>query len=142
MVLGGESGATTAAGTGATAAVRPSARLVPQTVVSVQVRGLGKGRSRAVAVTRPAAMGMAQAAVTPRVRTAVGQKGEIGRHLVMSLSISSGKEESRRFSVPRRVLRPHFQLFEGSAAVIEDENGGYRLGRQDLRTQRGQVWFV
>jgi hypothetical protein len=56
------------------------------------------------------------ARVAAVARTATAARGAVARHLVMSQSISSGKEESRWFSVPQRVLLPRYQLFEGADA--------------------------
>lgn len=107
----------------------------PRTVVSVQAKSRTGARvvatTRAVAATRVAAVS----------KTAANARGEVGRHLVMSQSLSSGREESRWFSVPQRTLLPRFQLFEGADAVIE-ERGSLRIGSPALKTQRGRVWFV
>ena len=107
----------------------------PRTVVSVQVKSRTGTRvvatTRAVAATRVAAVS----------KTAANARGDVGRHLVMSQSLSSGREESRWFSVPQRTLLPRFQLFEGADAVIE-ERGSLRIGSPALKTQRGRVWFV
>lgn len=89
--------------------------------------------TRAVAATRVAAM--------PKTAAVAGSRGEVGRHLVMSQSLSSGREESRWFSVPQRTLLPRFQLFEGADAVVE-EQGSLRIGSPALKAQRGRVWFV
>ena len=87
--------------------------------------------TRVVAATRVAAVS----------KTASSARNEMGRHLVMSQSLSSGREESRWFSVPQRVLLPRFQLFEGADAVVE-EGGNLRIGSPSTRSQRGRVWFV
>lgn len=120
-------------------------RTVPNTVVSAQSRVNGK--IVGITVTRASTLDMAvpkarAAAVAAAPVAAVAASRSIARHLVMSQSILSGPEETRRFSVPLRALRPHFQLFEGAAAVVEDDHGGIRLNQRELRTQRGQVWFV
>lgn len=122
--------------------VRPAVRrIVPNTVISAQTRV--NGRITGITVTRAATLDAAPVntvAVAAAREVAAGRA--IARHLVMSQSILSGKEETRRFSVPRRSLRPHFLLFEGCESVVEDGCGGYRLNQRNLRTQRGQVWFV
>ena len=108
-----------------------------RTLVSVHARSRTGARvvatTRAVAATRVAAM--------PKTAAVAGSRGEVGRHLVMSQSLSSGREESRWFSVPQRTLLPRFQLFEGADAVVE-EQGSLRIGSPALKTQRGRVWFV
>ncbi len=121
------------------AAARPEAKPlalpIPRTIVSVHSRS--RTTARVVATTRVLAV--------PRVavvaKTAVAARNEVGRHLVMSQSISSGKEESRWFSVPQRVLLPRFQLFEGADAVTE-EGDRLTVGSPSTRAQRGRVWFV
>ena len=112
-----------------TAAVRPA----PKTIVSVRSRT----SSRVVATTRVEA----PVRVAAVAKTEAAARGSVARHLVMSQSISSGKEESRWFSVPQRVLLPRFQLFEGADAVTEGP-GGLRIGSPSMRAQRGRVWFV
>ena len=106
-----------------------------RTLVSVHAKSRTGARvvatTRAVAATRVAAV----------TKTAAGARGEVGRHLVMSQSLSSGREESRWFSVPQRTLLPRFQLFEGADAVVE-EQGSLRIGSPALKAQRGRVWFV
>ncbi len=114
---------------------KPVVSAIPQTVVSVQSKS--KTTARVVATTR---------VVTPVRAVAVSQavpavRGGMGRQLVRSQSISSGREESRWFSVPQRVLLPRYQLFEGGDAVTEDERG-LRIGSPSMRTQSGRVWFV
>ncbi|MDR0994508.1 MAG: hypothetical protein LBN38_08115 [Verrucomicrobiota bacterium] len=118
-------------------AVRESRRVVPvpQTIVTVQSRS--KTTARVVATTRSAT----STRVSAVTKTAKASRGSVARHLVMSQSISSGKEEARWFSVPQRVLLPRYQLFEGAPAVTE-EQGQLRIGSPCLRTQRGRVWFV
>ena len=111
-------------------------RVVPQTIVSVQSRS--RTTARVVATTR-AASATRVAAVA---KTASAAHGAVARQLMMSQSISSGREESRWFSVPQRVLLPRYQLFEGAEAVTEEEGGGLRLGARSMRGQRGHVWFV
>ena len=117
------------------AAAKPAAPAVPQTVVSVHSRSRTTARvvatTRGVAATRVAAVSKAAAA-----------RGEVGRHLMMSQSLSSGREESRWFSVPQRILLPRYQLFEGADAVVEEETGRFRVGSPSTRSQRGRVWFV
>ena len=109
---------------------------LPQTVVSVRSRS--RTTARVVATTR--------VVPAPRVaavaKTATAARGSVARHLAMSQSLSSGKEESRWFSVPQRVLLPRYQLFEGSDAVTEDGGGGLRIGSPSMRAQSGRVWFV
>lgn len=116
------------------AAAKPAAPAVPRTVVSVHSRSRTTARvvatTRVVAATRVAAVSKAAAA-----------RGEVGRHLMMSQSLSSGREESRWFSVPQRILLPRFQLFEGADAVVEEADG-LRVGAPSTRSQRGRVWFV
>jgi hypothetical protein len=113
----------------------PAAKAVPQTIVSVYSRS--KSTARVVATTRVVS--------TPRVsavaKTATVAQGAVARQLFRSQSISSGREESRWFSVPQRVLLPRFQLFEGAEAVTEDR-GSLRIGSPATRSQRGRVWFV
>jgi hypothetical protein len=124
--------------------VRPAVRrIVPKTVISAQTRV--NGRITGITVTRAATLDAPvehTTAVAKAPTASVAASRAIARHLVMSKSLYSGQEESRRFSVPRRALRPHFQLFEGAAAIVEDDHGGIRLNQRELRTQRGQVWFV
>ena len=120
-------------------------RVVPNTVVSAQSRVNGKVVG--ITVTRAATLDTAAVqakavSVAAAPSAAVAASRAIARHLVMSRSIYSGPEATRRFSVPRRALRPHFQLFEGAEGVIEDEQGGFRLNQREVKTQRGQVWFV
>lgn len=114
---------------------RSAPKAVAQTIVSVQSRS--KATARVVATTRVAA--------APRVaavaKSATAARGAVAFQLVRSQSISSGREASRWFSVPQRVLLPRFQLFEGADAVTEDE-GGLRIGSPATRAQHGQVWFV
>lgn len=112
-------------------AVQPAAR---RTIVSVQSRS--RTTARVVATTRvPAAT---RVMAVPRAAA----RGEVARHLFMSKSLSSGKEGSRWFSVPQRVLLPRYQLFEGTEAVVEERPGQWRIGSPSLRHARGQVWFV
>ena len=113
------------------AAVRPA----PKTIVSVRSRS--RTSARVVATTRVEA----PVRVAAVAKTEAAARGSVARHLVMSQSISSGKEESRWFSVPQRVLLPRFQLFEGADAVTEGP-GGLRIGSPSMRAQRGRVWFV
>jgi hypothetical protein len=114
------------------AAVRPA----PRTVVSVQSRS--RQSTRIVSTTRS----------QPATRVAVVSKaasrsqGDVARHLMMSQSLSSGREESRWFSVPQRALLPRYQLFEGEAGVTEEANGRLRVNTRSKRSQRGCVWFV
>ena len=116
-------------------AAPPAAKARPQTIVSVHSKSRTTARvvatTRVVAATRVAAVS----------KTAASARSEMGRHLVMSQSISSGREESRWFSVPQRVLLPRFQLFEGADAVVE-EGRNLRIGSPATRSQRGRVWFV
>ena len=108
---------------------------IPQTVVSVHSKS--RTSARVVATTRVVAP--ARAAVATKAVPA--GRGVVGRQLVMSQSISSGREESRWFSVPQRVLLPRYQLFEGADSVTED-GSGLRIGSPSTRTQSGSVWFV
>jgi hypothetical protein len=122
---------------------RAAPRTVPNTVVSAQTRVNGKVMG--ITVTRAATLDVPMArtaAVAMAPSKAVAASRAIARHLVMSKSLYSGPEETRRFSVPLRALRPHVPLFEGAAAVVEDDRGVIRLNQRELRTQRGQVWFV
>ncbi|MGD9613677.1 MAG: hypothetical protein AB7V22_12340 [Kiritimatiellia bacterium] len=116
-------------------AAAKSAPAQPRTVVSVQAKS--RTGARVVATTR--AVAATRVAAVPK--TAANARGEVGRHLVMSQSLSSGREVSRWFSVPQRTLLPRFQLFEGADAVVE-EQGRLRIGSPALKTQRGRVWFV
>ena len=115
----------------ATPAAAPA---LPRTIVSVHSRS--RTTARVVATTRVMAVPRAAAAAS-----AAAARGDVGRHLVMSQSLSSGREESRWFSVPQRTLLPRFQLFEGADAVVE-EQGSLRIGSPALKAQRGRVWFV
>ena len=117
------------------AAVPSAAPAVPQTIVSV--RSKSRTTARVVATTRVARA--TRVAAVPKAATPV--RGAVARQLVLSQSISSGKEEARWFSVPQRVLLPRFQLFEGADAVSEGPDG-LRIGSPSMRTQRGRVWFV
>lgn len=116
-------------------AARSAARTAPRTIVSVHSKS--RTTARVVATTR-VEMPVRVAAVA---KTEIAARGSVARHLVMSQSISSGKEESRWFSVPQRVLLPRFQLFEGADAVTEGPEG-LRIGSPSQRAQRGRVWFV
>jgi len=140
MVFGQQAELFDAAGHAAFAPIDPPvpavpAPALPQTVVSVRSRS--RTTARVVATTR--------VVPAPRVaavaKTAAAARGSVARHLAMSQSLSSGKEESRWFSVPQRVLLPRFQLFEGADAVSEGPDG-LRIGSPSMRTQRGRVWFV
>ena len=108
----------------------------PQTIVMVQPRA--RAAARPIVTTRRVAVPVRVASVA---KGAVPARGAVARHLLMSQSISSGKEESRWFSVPQRVLLPRFQLFEGADAVVE-EGRNLRIGSPATRSQRGRVWFV
>lgn len=114
------------------AAVRPTAR----TVVSVQSRSRQTARVVATTRARPATR---VAAVS---KAASASQGDVARHLMMSQSLSSGREESRWFSVPQRALLPRYQLFEGAAGVTEEAGGILRVHSRSKRAQRGCVWFV
>lgn len=118
------------------AAAPVPAPAAPQTLVMVQPRS--RAAARAIVTTRRVAVPVRVASVA---KGAVPARGTVARHLLMSQSISSGKEESRWFSVPQRVLLPRFQLFEGAVAVTE-ASGNLTVGSPATRTQRGQVWFV
>ena len=118
-------------------AAAPAAKPAPAARTVVSVHSRSRTTARVVATTRVAA--------APRVaavsKTEATGRGAVGRQLVASRSISSGREESRWFSVPQRVLLPRFQLFEGAEAVTEGPEG-LRIGSPALRAQRGRVWFV
>ena len=116
----------------------PVVRPVAQTVVSVHSKS--KSTARVVATTRVVPAIRVAAAATAAA-AAPAARGAVAYQLVRSQSISSGKEESRWFSVPQRVLLPRYQLFEGSNAVTED-GGSLRIGSPSTRAQHGQVWFV
>jgi hypothetical protein len=144
LVLGRQAELFDAAGQAVAAPVARPAAPVPAPVAApaaartlVSVHAKSRTGARVVATTRAVAATRV-AAVT---KTAAGARGEVGRHLVMSQSLSSGREESRWFSVPQRTLLPRFQLFEGADAVVE-EQGSLRIGSPALKTQRGRVWFV
>ena len=121
----------------AAAAAKVAGLAVPQTIVSVQSRS--RHSARVVATTR-AALAAVRVAAVPK--TAAAARGEVARQLIASQSISSGREESRWFSVPQRVLLPRYQLFEGAESVTEDAGGGLCLASRSTRMQRGHVWFV
>jgi|LSQX01.1.fsa_nt_gb hypothetical protein len=106
-----------------------------RTMVTVQPHA--RQAARVVATRRVAPV--VKAVATTKV---IQARGDVARHLLMSQSISSGKEHARRFSVPRRALLPRFQLFEGAAGVVEDERGNMKLPWRSMRKQRGRVWFV
>ena len=114
---------------------RPAAIALPQTIVSVHSKS--KTTARVVATTRVARA----TRVSAVAKTATAARGGVARQLVMSQSISSGREESRWFSVPQRALLPRYQLFEGADAVTE-EGGRLRVGSPSTLSQHGQVWFV
>ena len=116
-------------------AAAPAPKAVAQTIVSVYSKSTST--ARVVATTR-VAVATRVAAVA---KSATAARGAVAFQLVRSQSISSGSEVSRWFSVPQRVLLPRFQLFEGAAAVTEDD-GGLRIGSPATRAQHGQVWFV
>ena len=116
-------------------AAAPAAKAIPPTIVAVHAKSRTPAR---VAAPTPVVAATRDAAVS---KTASSARSEMGRHLVMSQSISSGREESRWFSVPQRVLLPRFQLFEGADAVVE-EGRNLRIGSPATRSQRGRVWFV
>jgi len=117
------------------AAVPSAAPAVPQTIVSV--RSKSRTTARVVATTRVARA--TRVAAVPKAATPV--RGAVARQLVLSQSISSGKEEARWFSVPQRALLPRYQLFEGAVAVTEDA-GGLRIDAPAARLHKGHVWFV
>jgi len=116
-------------------AIPAAAPARPRTIVSVHSRS--RTTARVVATTRVMAVPRAAAAAA----SAAAARGDVGRHLVMSQSLSSGREESRWFSVPQRTLLPRFQLFEGAEAVVE-EGANLRIGSPATKAQRGRVWFV
>ena len=123
------------AGTWSIPEAKPAAPTIPQTIVSVHSKS--RITARVVATTRVVPV----TRVSSVAKTATVARGAVARQLLRSQSISSGKEESRWFSVPQRVLLPRYQLFEGADAVTED-GGGLRIGSPSTRTQHGQVWFV
>lgn len=92
-----------------------------------------------VAVAQEAVEEVAQAQAVSRVVTA---RAGLGFHLVRSGSISSGQEEGRWISVPRRPLLPRYRLFEGREPVSEDSRGRIHIEPHSIRTLRGHVWFV
>jgi hypothetical protein len=112
-----------------------AAQAIPQTIVSVHSKS--KVTARVVATTRVVPV----TRVSSVAKTATVARGAVARQLIRSQSISSGREESRWFSVPQRVLLPRYQLFEGADAVTED-GGGLQIGSPSTRKQHGQVWFV
>jgi hypothetical protein len=114
---------------------RPEPRAVAQAIVSVHSRS--KSTARVIATTR--VIPVPRVAAVARAATAA--RGAVAHQLLMSQSISSGKEESRWFSVPQRVLLPRYQLFEGADAVTE-EGGRLHIGSPSTRAQHGHVWFV
>ena len=114
-------------------ALRPSST-APRTIVSVQSKS--RATARVIATTRAAPV--VRVSAVPK-KTPVA-RGTVARHLMMSQSISSGKETARWFSVPQRVLLPRYQLFEGAQAVTEGPDG-IRIARNQ-RAPRGRVWFV
>ena len=116
-------------------AAKPAAKAISQTIVSVHSKS--KTTARVIATTRVESA----TRVTSVSKTATAARGVVARRLVMSQSISSGREGARWFSVPQRVLLPRYQLFEGSDAVTED-GGGLRIGSPSERAQSGRVWFV
>ncbi len=114
---------------------RPAMVSIPRTVVSVRSRSTSS--ARVVATTRV----VSAPRVSAVAKTKTAARGAVAHQLIMSQSISSGREESRWFSVPQRVLLPRYQLFEGADAVTEDR-GSLRVSSRSMRTQRGHVWFV
>lgn len=99
--------------------------------------------AKRVATTKRAAANAPAIPITavPRQTTA---EGAIGRQLLLSQSLyySSGSEEPRRYSVPRRALLPRFQLFAGGDGVISDGRGHFSIPHRGPKSQRGRVWFV
>lgn len=120
--------------------------------VKVSVRRKDVRTARVVATTaRTAAVPRAGAKVNGRrmvgrLDTAVTKgavaEGDIIRGLAMSqsISISSGMEERRRFSVPRRFLLPRYQLMTGYEGVVADKQGGLRVARVP-EAARGRTLF-
>jgi len=127
--------APTAVRPGKAPAARPAPRTLPQTVVSVRSRSATSAR---VLTTTRVATATRVAAVSKGARAA---RGTVARQLMMSQSISSGREAARWFSVPQRVLLPRYQLFEGASGVSEDA-GGLRIRPESRRASHGHVWFV
>jgi hypothetical protein len=120
--------------------------------VRVSVRRKDARTARVVATTaRAAAVPRAGAKVNGRrmvgrLDTAITKgavaEGDIIRGLAMSqsISVSSGMEERRRFSVPRRFLLPRYQLMTGYEGVVADKQGGLRVARVP-EAVRGRTLF-
>lgn len=118
------------------ATAAPVAPLRARTVVADAGRAAD---GRALKVTRVATA----TATAARAATEEERRREMARCLTMSTSILSGLEGTRRYSVPRRGLRPHFQLFSKESGVSEEKDGGFRLtGRRDRQGLDGSVWFI
>jgi len=128
------------AGRGNRALVVPGAAAAPAAETTLVSSVSSTAAARPVATTKRVA---AVHAAAPAV-SAVREEGAIARQLLLSQSLyfSSGREEPRRYSVPRRALLPRFQLFAGGDGVVSDGRGHFTLPRRDLKSQRGQVWFV
>ena len=132
------------AGRGSRALVVPGLAAPPaETTLVSSVSSTAAARPVATTKRVAAARAAAPAVAAPAV-AAVREEGAIARQLLMSQSLyfSSGREEPRRYSVPRRALLPRFQLFAGGDGVVSDGRGHFTLPRRDLKSQRGQVWFV
>jgi hypothetical protein len=114
---------------------KSAAKTIPLTLVSVQSKS--RTTARVVATTRV----ISATRVSSVAKASTTARGAVARQLMLSQSISSGREESRWFSVPQRVLLPRYQLFEGAAAVT-GEGGNMQIGSPSTRAQRGQVWFI
>lgn len=117
----------------------PAAPVAPLRAHTVVADAGRAADGRTLAVTR----GAPAAAVASRAATEEERRREMARCLTMSTSILSGLEGTRRYSVPRRGLRPHFQLFSKESGVSEEKDGGFRLtGRRDRQGLDGSVWFI
>lgn len=120
--------------------------------VRVSVRRKDARTARVVATTaRAAAAPRAGAKVNGRrmvgrldtaITKGAAAEGDIIRGLAMSqsISVSSGMEERRRFSVPRRFLLPRYQLMTGYEGVVADKQGGLRVARVP-EAVRGRTLF-
>lgn len=117
------------------AAEKPVESVARPTVVSVRAKSRATGR--VVATTQAAARTRVAAIASAPSRT----HHAMARQLVLSQSISSGREEARWFSVPQRALLPRYQLYEGAVGVMETRRG-LVIAPPATRAQRGRAWFV
>jgi hypothetical protein len=113
--------------------------VIPKTTVA--------SRRKPIATTRVATAyvdmaGEATEEIAQAASRVVAARAGLGFHLLRSGSISSGQEEERWFSVPRRPLLPRYRLFEGREPAARDSRGHIRVEPQSIRTLRGHVWFV